>query len=172
MFEKQYSCRPSFFAVMDTVPVDCFMCFPSAMLSGSASCESREFRPLWRVRQSMGRYAPRSRCRGGPRLLLGTSPSSVRHCEHAEEPRRGRWAHFVVDMQVLEEAFFLGGWYLNHMPRNQQGHDEQECEPHIQERRGIWSWHGRRVLAQSKCSPRSVRVAAASDACTVHPAQL
>ena len=35
--EKQYSWRPSFFAVMDAVPCDCFMCFARAVLSGSAS---------------------------------------------------------------------------------------------------------------------------------------
>jgi len=37
-FEKQYSYRPSFCAVMDALPVDCLMCFATAILLGSASC--------------------------------------------------------------------------------------------------------------------------------------
>lgn len=36
-FEKQYSCLPSFFAVIDTVPVDCLMSLCSALFSGSDS---------------------------------------------------------------------------------------------------------------------------------------
>ena len=36
-FEKQYSYRPSFSAVIDTLPVDCLMCLPRARLSGSAN---------------------------------------------------------------------------------------------------------------------------------------
>jgi len=37
-FEKQYSCLPSIFAVIATVPVDCLMSLCSAWLSGSVSC--------------------------------------------------------------------------------------------------------------------------------------
>jgi hypothetical protein len=36
-FEKQYSCFPSLFAVMDTVPVDCLTSLCSAWPSGSVS---------------------------------------------------------------------------------------------------------------------------------------
>jgi hypothetical protein len=40
--EKQYSCRPSLVAVMDTVPVEYLMFFRIAPPSGSAICDQDE----------------------------------------------------------------------------------------------------------------------------------
>ena len=39
-FEKQYSCRPSFSAVIETWPVDSLICFPSTTPVGSCNYEA------------------------------------------------------------------------------------------------------------------------------------
>jgi len=71
--EKQYSCRPSVSAVIDTEPVSCRMCFPRVLLWGS---ESWWFQLANDYRSQMDRYQPKSQYLSAPLLLLGMIQSS------------------------------------------------------------------------------------------------
>lgn len=81
MFEKQYSCRPSSSAVIDTVPVDCFICLARALASGSVSLKNVIVNDRCRTQMS-GPCSPRNQCQDVLPLLLDTSQSSGVKYDH------------------------------------------------------------------------------------------
>ena len=132
--EKQYSCLPSFSAVIETVPVDCFKCFPKAKLFGSASYTNISDRLETKTRTNPKIY-----------VKIPSSSHLICHC-HLDDQRQNLVVYqndinyFVIHMQVFKKTLLLRSQHFNNMAEygeRQAWHKEYGESPYS---RHVMSW--------------------------------